>query len=62
MNAELKLKFVFLYSFVLFDDIQDVNNLPQVKSIFARVVVKFPRRHDSQHFILQDITVSYFKL
>jgi len=47
---------------VLFDDIQDFNNLPHVKSIFARVVVKFPRRHDSQHFILQDITVSYFKL
>ncbi|PWZ06215.1 hypothetical protein Zm00014a_044289 [Zea mays] len=36
----------------------DVNNLPQVNSIFARVVVKFPRRHDSQHFILQDITGS----
>ncbi|KAL5651619.1 hypothetical protein ACJX0J_037077, partial [Zea mays] len=45
-------------SFMLFDDIQDFNNLPHVKSIFARVVVKFPRRHDSQHFILQDITGS----
>ncbi|ONL99143.1 hypothetical protein ZEAMMB73_Zm00001d029643 [Zea mays] len=44
--------------FVLFDDIQDFNNLPHVKSIFSRVVVKFPRRHDSQHFILQDITGS----
>ncbi|PWZ18794.1 hypothetical protein Zm00014a_029092 [Zea mays] len=45
-------------SFVLFDDVQDVNNLPQVKSVFVRVVVKFPQRHDSQHFILQDITGS----
>ncbi|ONM53411.1 hypothetical protein ZEAMMB73_Zm00001d019615 [Zea mays] len=44
--------------FVLFDDIQDVNNLPQVKSVFARVVVKFPRRRNSQHYILQDITGS----
>ncbi|AQK92668.1 hypothetical protein ZEAMMB73_Zm00001d009766 [Zea mays] len=42
--------------FVLFDDVQDVNSLPQIKSVFARVVVKFPRCHDSQHFILQDIT------
>ncbi|ONM63180.1 hypothetical protein ZEAMMB73_Zm00001d000321 [Zea mays] len=47
-----------LTSFVLFDDIQDVNNLPQVKSVFARVVVKFPRRRNSQHYILQDITGS----
>ncbi|KAL5647356.1 hypothetical protein ACJX0J_041711, partial [Zea mays] len=45
--------------FVLFDDIQDVNSLPQVKSVFARVVVKFPRRRNSQHYILQDITVYY---
>ncbi|ONM25569.1 hypothetical protein ZEAMMB73_Zm00001d007021 [Zea mays] len=45
-------------SFVLFDDIQDVNNLPQVKSAFAKVVVKFPRRRNSQHYILQDITGS----
>ncbi|AQK92664.1 hypothetical protein ZEAMMB73_Zm00001d009766 [Zea mays] len=44
--------------FVLFDDVQDVNSLPQIKSVFARVVVKFPRCHDSQHFILQDITGS----
>ncbi|AQK55105.1 hypothetical protein ZEAMMB73_Zm00001d051767 [Zea mays] len=42
--------------FVLFDDIQGFNNLPQVKSVFARVVVKFPRHRNSQHFILQDIT------
>ncbi|AQK97789.1 hypothetical protein ZEAMMB73_Zm00001d011701 [Zea mays] len=27
-------------------------------SISQRIVVKFPRRHDSQHFILQDITGS----
>ncbi|AQK52410.1 hypothetical protein ZEAMMB73_Zm00001d050358 [Zea mays] len=43
---------------MLFDDVQDVNSLPQVKSVLARVVVKFPRHRDNQHFILQDITGS----
>jgi hypothetical protein len=44
---------------VLFDDVE-VIGLPRLKSVVARIVVKFPRRHDSQHYILQDITVSDF--
>jgi len=44
---------------VLFDDVES-DDLPKFKSIVARIVVKFPRRHDSQHFILQDITVSHW--
>jgi hypothetical protein len=44
---------------VLFDDVESID-LPKFKSIVARIVVKFPRRHDSQHFILQDITVSHW--
>uniref|UniRef100_A0A804MP82 Replication protein A OB domain-containing protein n=2 Tax=Zea mays TaxID=4577 RepID=A0A804MP82_MAIZE len=45
------------FPFVLFDDVES-DDLPKFKSIVARIVVKFPRRHDSQHFILQDITGS----
>jgi hypothetical protein len=44
---------------VLFDDVV-VIGLPKIKSVFVIIDVKFPGCHDSQHFILQDITVSRF--
>jgi hypothetical protein len=44
---------------MLFDDVESID-LPKFKSIVARIVVKFRRRHDNQHFILQDITVSHW--
>jgi hypothetical protein len=44
---------------MLFYDVEAIG-LPKLKSVFVRIVVKFPKRHDSQHFIVQDITISRF--
>ncbi len=50
------------YSFKLFDDVEDLFDLQRSWSVVARIDIKFPvepRYRDRQHFILEDITVSY---
>ena len=51
------------YSFKLFDDVEDYSEFLKSWSVVVRIDVKFPvepQYRDKQHFILEDITVSYF--
>ena len=54
-----------LYSFKLFDDVEDYFGFLKSWSVVVRVDVKFPvepRYRDKQHFIFVDITVSHLTL
>jgi hypothetical protein len=48
---------------VLFDDVEDIIGLSQIKSVVVRIIVKFPvqlQYRDKLYSILHDVGMSHF--